>query len=400
LGKVAFIVEPGFLSNHFGVRNYFSTIKEALAENGHITEYLVHGNLPNVTLWYKVNIDNIIPKTKDLYLEYDKQSKLPYINFHQLDNFTKQNNKNAMKEKKYLRFVGESLKEEKYDIAIITNPWTIDNQFEINANRIVGIVYDFIASIYSLTKPNMDLSLGNFHHRGYSYYNKYCDDIMAISSIIAEQYTEFYPHINKNKINYFKPFVPYGLSKARFTKEKKENAMILAAPFDLRKGLKKMPELINGVKEQLDTLYIFGMPRCQIEEFNQFFNNIDVKHIVYYPYISNEGLVELYKKCKLLLFPSVDEGLGFPIIEAQICGCRVATTNKKPMNTLGLQGSYLLSNKLECNIAEIKDILQDQDFSYSELSDCAREKFLYQDITEFVTRTGRFSNKNKPIKVD
>jgi glycosyltransferase involved in cell wall biosynthesis len=37
----------------------------------------------------------------------------------------------------------------------------------------------------------------------------------------------------------------------------------------------------------------------------------------------------------MMIFPSFQEGFGWPIIEAQACGCPVATSNRPPMNEVG-----------------------------------------------------------------
>ncbi|MCI0539116.1 MAG: glycosyltransferase family 4 protein [Verrucomicrobiales bacterium] len=42
-------------------------------------------------------------------------------------------------------------------------------------------------------------------------------------------------------------------------------------------------------------------------------------------------LCALYSSAELLLFPSLAEGFGWPIIEAQACGCRVVTSRRQPM---------------------------------------------------------------------
>jgi len=46
---------------------------------------------------------------------------------------------------------------------------------------------------------------------------------------------------------------------------------------------------------------------------------------------SDELMNEAYSGAICLLFPSLDEGFGWPIIEAMACGCIVITTNKQPM---------------------------------------------------------------------
>lgn len=47
--------------------------------------------------------------------------------------------------------------------------------------------------------------------------------------------------------------------------------------------------------------------------------------------VSNEDLRALYSSADALLFPSWNEGFGWPIIEAQACGCPVVTSYRSPM---------------------------------------------------------------------
>ena len=47
---------------------------------------------------------------------------------------------------------------------------------------------------------------------------------------------------------------------------------------------------------------------------------------------SNELLEALYNRATALLYPSRFEGFGWPIIEAQACGCPVICTDRAPMN--------------------------------------------------------------------
>jgi len=51
--------------------------------------------------------------------------------------------------------------------------------------------------------------------------------------------------------------------------------------------------------------------------------------------VSNEELCALYSAAEALVFPSLDEGFGWPIIEAQACGCPVFVTGRQPMTEVG-----------------------------------------------------------------
>ncbi len=51
--------------------------------------------------------------------------------------------------------------------------------------------------------------------------------------------------------------------------------------------------------------------------------------------LPNEDLRALYSLAEGLLFPSLEEGFGWPILEAQACGCPVFTSNRPPMTEVG-----------------------------------------------------------------
>jgi glycosyltransferase involved in cell wall biosynthesis len=53
--------------------------------------------------------------------------------------------------------------------------------------------------------------------------------------------------------------------------------------------------------------------------------------VIVVPDPSNEELRSLYTGAAALLFPSLHEGFGWPLIEAQSCGCPVITSNRSPM---------------------------------------------------------------------
>jgi glycosyltransferase involved in cell wall biosynthesis len=49
----------------------------------------------------------------------------------------------------------------------------------------------------------------------------------------------------------------------------------------------------------------------------------------------NEDLRALYSSAAALIYPSIAEGFGWPIIEAQACGCPVFATDRQPMTEAG-----------------------------------------------------------------
>jgi len=56
--------------------------------------------------------------------------------------------------------------------------------------------------------------------------------------------------------------------------------------------------------------------------------------IVLMPYVNDHVMVALYQACALMVYPSLYEGLGLPIIEAQACGAAVLVSDVGPMREI------------------------------------------------------------------
>lgn len=72
-------------------------------------------------------------------------------------------------------------------------------------------------------------------------------------------------------------------------------------------------------------------------------------------YVSDQDLGALYQSCLFLVFPSLYEGFGYPLIEAAHFGCPAAVSNSSSLKELG-QDISLLFNPLDAN--DIADKMQ------------------------------------------
>ncbi|MBN8490393.1 MAG: glycosyltransferase family 4 protein [Burkholderiales bacterium] len=54
--------------------------------------------------------------------------------------------------------------------------------------------------------------------------------------------------------------------------------------------------------------------------------------VLFFENLDNDTLQAAYSLARALLFPSLAEGFGWPLVEAQACGCPVLTTDAAPMN--------------------------------------------------------------------
>ena len=127
-------------------------------------------------------------------------------------------------------------------------------------------------------------------------------------------------HLNKNKLQYnnklfSKPFVLFVGSRTKY-----KNFIIIPKSFSLSKRIKDNFNIV-----------CFGGNKFTHDEKNYFrelkFNENQILQID-----GNDDLLEnLYLQAEALIFPSIYEGFGFPLIEAMKLGCPVISSNKSVM---------------------------------------------------------------------
>ena len=111
----------------------------------------------------------------------------------------------------------------------------------------------------------------------------------------------------------------------------------------LRLGLFPIPLVLAGTPPSVDLL-----------EYTSKHTHLP---IIFLNTPSNRQINALYSLASLLLFPSISEGFGWPIVEAMACGCPVVTTGREPMSEAGgdsaiyidpsdIQGSARILNEI------------------------------------------------------
>lgn len=71
------------------------------------------------------------------------------------------------------------------------------------------------------------------------------------------------------------------------------------------------------------------------------------KHVRFAGPVNDTALLGLYHRCVALVFPSLHEGFGLPVIEAMATGTPVVTSDTTSMPEVAGQGNALLVNPLE-----------------------------------------------------
>lgn len=82
------------------------------------------------------------------------------------------------------------------------------------------------------------------------------------------------------------------------------------------------------------------------------------EYVDFLGYVSDVELEQLYKKARLLIYPSFYEGFGLPVLEAMACGCPVITSDISSLPEVGGDAVYYVNPHDEDDIfTKLKQIL-------------------------------------------
>jgi glycosyltransferase involved in cell wall biosynthesis len=160
-------------------------------------------------------------------------------------------------------------------------------------------------------------------------------DLLRVSGVPVDNVSRIY-----NGLNF--PYSPLSTDRGRATIEKfgisKSQRFILhVGGNDWYKNRIGVLQIFSAFKSHLKSRDVFlvmaGQPLTKTMRI--YLKNGNRSDVIQVINPSNEELRALYSAADLLLFPSLQEGFGWPIIEAQACGCPVITSNRAPMTEVG-----------------------------------------------------------------
>lgn len=172
---------------------------------------------------------------------------------------------------------------------------------------------------------------------------KNADIIVAISEQTKNDLIEFLK-VPEEKIKVIYQGVnPLYWQSTLETEEKNtlpEDFALFVGTLETRKGVEKL--LLAQLETNIPIVYVgrktkFWLQLMQSGRFDS------IKHLIFTPEVrEDELLVQLYRKAKLFVYPSIFEGFGIPVLEALVSNTPVITSNISSLPEVGGPSSKLV----------------------------------------------------------
>lgn len=233
-----------------------------------------------------------------------------------------------------------SLTSDEYDAAWLPLPQHIDRLSKINYQKLWVTVHDLSHLKFPAyhTPANISLcnhafdqfaKMRNVRFFSVSHSTKVELEQVGISSYLlyeAVDRSRFFKNTNQHLSNMVQQ--RYGLPNGKF--------LLCLFTLEPRKNLKRLIEAYTGLPAEIKSEYplvIAGRKgwKWQEQGIEQFID----KDIRFTGYVQEEHITALYGLAYLFIYPSVYEGFGLPILEAQACGLPVLTSNSTSMPEVG-----------------------------------------------------------------
>lgn len=240
-----------------------------------------------------------------------------------------------------------------YDANVVTAPWICVNPLP-PLPRVVGIIYDLVPNlaVAGCLRLPFWVGLQEFavqHDAGFRYYLANAERILCISQSTRKDFLAMYktaewfserilvdvPYTHEScEIEESFSWFDEGQAE-KFSK----NTVLLVNALDWRKGLDVIQDVLVRAARRLNfNVVIVGKERIPMAAVEQFFSALEAVglQISWWRYANDEVLNACYGNSRTLLFPSVYEGLGLPVLEAQSAGLPVITSNSSSFPEINL----------------------------------------------------------------
>lgn len=253
---------------------------------------------------------------------------------------------------------------EKSDLNIVVSEASAYLLLAIRRGKTIVICHD----LHPLQAPGVSL-LSKLRYRFSLSFLKKADLVIAISEYTKQILLQTIKKIDPQKVrvvnNGIEPFFKQIDDKQKKEKFKHEIGLGADQKIVLHVGndnwYKNFNSLLKAFElnqtENLVVLKIGSLNKVNQDNFNKLKKNKKAFQLLN---INDDELVMAYNIADVLVYPSVSEGFGWPIIEAMACGCPVVAANAGSIPEISGGAAILLEPHNHTGIAnEIDEIIRD-----------------------------------------
>lgn len=170
------------------------------------------------------------------------------------------------------------------------------------------------------------------------------NDAVKLLGIPEEKVKVIYAGIDKD----FRKLAKVNIHKLKSKYNITDSFILFAGGIDFKKNIEGLihayAKLGKGATNRYQLVIVGNLAQDLVIKFLEIAKQDDIENrVLCIGFVPKEDLIELYNVAEMLVFPSLYEGFGLPVLEAMACGTRVVTSNCSSLKEIA-EGHAVLVN--------------------------------------------------------